>query len=79
MSPKHLCVAALMGLALTACGSNPEKVNSTSLSVSYEFDGDQLKDVTKKASDYCAEKGGVATLRSVNESQGKSVAIFDCA
>ena len=71
--------AALLGLCLAGCASDPERINSTNMSVSYQYEGDDLKVVTKKAGDYCAEKGGVATLRTVSESQGKSVAIFDCA
>lgn len=75
---KWLGAALAAALSLGACSSSPEKVTPNPESVTYEYEGDELKDVTKKAQDHCGEYGKAAQVRSVTESDDKSVAIFDC-
>lgn len=70
---------ALMFLGvLTSCRSEPEQLNPTPNSVTYQYDGDDLKAATARAMQYCNSGGRSATLRNVSQTEGKNVAIFDC-
>lgn len=75
---RGLGAALLAALMLGACSSSPEKVTPNPDSVTYEYEGDELEDVTKKAQGHCGEYGKSAQVRSVTESGDKNVAIFDC-
>jgi hypothetical protein len=75
-----IIVAALV---LAAC-SGPKPVSETSGSattggsVTYKYDGDQLKDASEKAATYCSKMGRQAQLRSTSRQSGENIAIFDC-
>lgn len=72
------CAAGLLA-TLAACSSAPQKINPTPDGVSYTYeDGDDLPKVTDKATNFCAEHGKTAKLKSVGASGDQKVAIFDC-
>lgn len=78
---KKQLLVALVPIALSClagCSSEPEQINPTPASVTYQYDGDDLKEVTTKATEYCSRVGRVAVLRSANKVEVHSVAIFDC-
>jgi hypothetical protein len=73
-----LGTVAALGL-LAGCGSSPQKLNPTPDGVSYSYDdGDDLPKVTNQAMAYCQSIGKTAKLQNVSQSDGKSIAIFDC-
>ena len=80
MKAPHLSLAcaAAFGL-LAACSSTPQKLNPTPDGVSYTYDdSDDLAKVTNQAMAYCQSIGKTAKLQNVSETDGKSIAIFDC-
>ncbi|WP_028081845.1 hypothetical protein [Solimonas soli] len=77
-SPAVALTAAALGL-LAACSSAPQKLNPTPEGISYSFDdGDDLPKVTNRAMAYCQSIGKTAKLQNVSQTDGKSIAIFDC-
>jgi hypothetical protein len=73
-----------VALALAACSGDPEPVSATSGSattggsVTYEYEGDQLKDATEKAAVHCSKFGKQARLRNTSRQSGENLATFDC-
>jgi len=68
---------------LAACGG-PQAVSETSGSattggsVTYKYDGDQIKEASDKAARYCSKMGRQAELRTTSQQAGNNLAIFDC-
>jgi hypothetical protein len=76
-----IIVAALL---LAACSGEPKSVTETSGSattggsVTYKYDGDQIKDASEKAAQYCSKQGKQAALRNTSRQAGDNLATFDC-
>jgi hypothetical protein len=76
-----IIVAALL---LAACSGEPKSVNETSGSttttgsVTYKYEGDQVKDASEKAAQYCSKQGKQAELRNTSRQAGENLATFDC-
>lgn len=81
---RMMLIVPAAALALAACGSEPKPVSETSGntsasgSVTYKYDGDQIKDASEKAAAYCSKSGRQAQLRTVNKQSGENLATFDC-
>lgn len=75
MLPVSLISSILM---LSACGSEPAKVNPTPDSVTFTYEDQELGSVTQKAMEYCSTLGKSAKMRNVNQVEDEKVAIFDC-
>ncbi|MDT0498748.1 hypothetical protein RM530_15470 [Algiphilus sp. W345] len=65
-------------LLLSACGSEPTKLNPTPDSVTFTYEDNSLSAVTQNAMEYCSGLGKSAKMRNVNEVDDEKVAIFDC-
>jgi putative hemolysin len=76
-----IIVAALV---LAACHSEPKAVTetsgstTTSGSVTYKYEGDQIKDASAKAATYCSKMGRQAELRNTSRQGDDNLATFDC-
>jgi outer membrane biogenesis lipoprotein LolB len=73
-----ISLTSLALASLAACSSAPEKVNPNAESVTFSFDGNDLKEVTQTATQHCNQYTKAPKLRSVSEVDGKTVAIYDC-
>jgi putative hemolysin len=75
---------AALAIALAACSGEPKPVSetsgsaTTSGSVTYKYDGDQIKDASEKAAAYCSKQGRQAQLRNTSRQSGENIATFDC-
>lgn len=77
-----IIVAALV---LAACSSGPKPVSETSGSattagsITYKYEGDQLKEASEKAAAYCGKMSKQAVLRSTARQHGDDyIATYDC-
>jgi putative hemolysin len=81
----RIAAALTTVLILAACSSpEPERVDSSSPTVTYKYYGDtygsQFDEVSARAADYCNEQfGKSARLKDVDEGSGdENFAIFEC-
>jgi len=76
---KHFCILSLL-LALVACGSDSEIINSNIEGVTYSYDGskDELDKVTGRAMVDCQKFGRTPVLKNTSEIDDGYVATFDC-
>ncbi len=65
-------------LLLAACGSSPEPFNSTPVSISYKYHGDQIVAASQKAAKHCSAQGKVARLSNIGRDSEANVATFVC-
>ncbi len=64
--------------AVTACSSQPNRVNSTPPSVSCRIPNNNVAATNAEAQNYCARYGRAATYRGVQEATGGTIAVYTC-
>ena len=73
------CLILLLMVVLAACATQPQQVRATNPTVTYTIDDrSDLSEAEAMANDYCYDFGQYAYLRSVEERDGTTYAIFDC-
>ena len=77
-------IAAALMLPLAACSHEPRVVSetsgtaTTSGSVTYKYEGDEIKEANQKAAAYCGRMGKQAQLRNTSRQDDDTLATFDC-
>jgi hypothetical protein len=75
---------AALTLSLAACSHEPRVVSETSGtattggSVTYKYEGDEIKEANSKAAAYCGKMGKQAQLRTTSRQDDDTLATFDC-
>jgi len=64
--------------ALAGCSHEPQLVNPAPPGISYRVNGSDLADTNERAAQYCGQYGKHAELKSIDQSGGAKIAVYDC-